>query len=123
MAPSSRPWGRSGASTGYPTWTLLARMFALAWPGEPAHRVTALSAVAGALALVVLMRVLKRLTSPAAALAGAVLVGASLTVRWASIYPEVYAVAVLLLVVAARRERCGPSRTPRCAPRWSPPPA
>jgi transmembrane protein TMEM260 (protein O-mannosyltransferase) len=89
---------------GYPTWTLLARLFAMVWPGEPAHRVTALSAVAGAAALVVLMRVMERLgASRAAVLAGVVLAGASITFRWASIYPEVYAVAALLLLVGAER--------------------
>ncbi len=89
---------------GYPTWTLLARLFALVWPGEPARRVTALSAVAGAVALVVLMRLLRRLgASTGVALAGVILVGAAVTFRWASIYPEVYAVAALLLIVAAER--------------------
>lgn len=90
--------------TGYPTWTLCGRLFAMAWPGEPARRVTALSAVAGAAALVVLMRNLGLLgAAPAVALAGVALVAAGVTFRWASIYPEVYALAALLFLVALER--------------------
>ncbi len=90
--------------TGYPTWTLGGRLFALAWPGEPARRVTALSAVAGAAALVALMRILALLgAAPGVAIAGALLVAAGVTFRWASIYPEVYSLAVLLFLIAVER--------------------
>ena len=89
---------------GYPAWTLCGRLFVMAWPGEPARRVTALCAVAGTAALVVLLRILWLLGAPpVVALAGVVLVGASVTFRWASIYPEVYSLAVLVFLVALER--------------------
>ena len=90
--------------TGYPTWTLWARPFAALWPGEPARRVTASSAVAGAAAPVVVMAILRRLgAAPVVELAGALLVAAGVTVRWSSIYPEVYALASLLFLLALER--------------------
>lgn len=90
--------------TGYPAWTLCGRLFALAWPGEPARRATALSAVAGAAALAVLVRVVASLgASPGVILSAVVLVGAGVTLRWASLYPEVYALAALLHLIALER--------------------
>lgn len=90
---------------GYPTWTVCARFFATVWPGEPARRITALSCVAGAGALVAFLCLLERLGAPfGVALVGVILAGAGITFRWSSIYPEVYSVATLLLIVAT--ERC-----------------
>ncbi|HKQ58085.1 MAG TPA: hypothetical protein VJY35_09475, partial [Candidatus Eisenbacteria bacterium] len=74
------------------------------WPGEPARRATAVSAVAGAVALVVLVRILERVrAAPGTAVAGVILVGAGVTFRWASIYPEVYAIAVVFFLLALER--------------------
>ena len=90
--------------TGYPTWTLCARLFQRVWPGEPARRATAVSAVAGAVALVALLRILERVRAASGtAVAGVILVGTGVTFRWASIYPEVYALATLFFLLGLER--------------------
>lgn len=89
--------------SGYPSFVLLGRLFALL-PGDPAFRITALCAVCGAAALVAFMLLLFELgASTRAALAGVAVYGASFTLRWASIRAEVYALAFLLATLALWR--------------------
>ncbi|MBI1796765.1 MAG: hypothetical protein HYR74_06915, partial [Candidatus Eisenbacteria bacterium] len=77
--------------------------FGALWPGPLAFRATALSACCGAAAVAALVVLLGEMgLGLAAALAGAALIGAGFTFRLASIRPEVYTLAGLLLVLAFR---------------------
>ena len=89
--------------SGYPSFVLLGRLFALL-PGDAAFRITAMCAACGAAALVVVVRMLRELgASSSTALAGAAVYGSSFTLRWSSIHAEVYALTWLLAALALWR--------------------
>lgn len=86
---------------GYPLWTMLGQSLTPLLPGEPAFRVTTMNALFGAAAVAVIPFVVAALGAPAlAGIAAALLTGLAMTVRWSSIWPEVYALAILLFLVA-----------------------
>lgn len=86
---------------GYPLWTMLGQILTPLLPGEPAFRVTTMNAVFGAAAVALIPLVVAALGAPGpAGLAAALLTGLSVTVRWSSIWPEVYALAILLFLIA-----------------------
>jgi hypothetical protein len=90
--------------SGYPSFVLLGKVFGTLLPGDPAFRITAMCAVCGAATLVAFMLLVLELgVSLEAAVAGAIVYGASFTLRWASIRAEVYALAFLLQALALWR--------------------
>jgi hypothetical protein len=90
--------------SGYPSFVMLGHAFGALLPGDPAFRITAMCAACGAATLVAFMLLSLELgASLGAAVAGAIVYGASFTLRWASIRAEVYALAFLLEALALWR--------------------
>ena len=85
--------------TGYPTFIMLGRIFGWLLGGDPAHRITVMSAFFAAAAVCVLFLVLMKLGLPAGiALAGSVVYGLSFTFWWSAIRPEVYTLSIFLFL-------------------------
>lgn len=104
--------GGIGHPSGYPTFILLGHLFGWLVPGDPAHRITVMSAVFGGVAVLGFGLLLADLgLSAAGVLGGALLFGASFTVWWAAIRCEVYTLAIacflLSLGVTLRALRSG----------------
>ena len=102
--------------TGYPTAILAGRVFGRLLPGDRAHRITMMSAVLGAIAVALVLRLLVELgLSLPGAFAGAMLYGSTYTFWCSALRAEVYtwsiSLAVLAIwrtVVALRSGRTGP---------------
>ena len=85
--------------TGYPTFVLLGQIFGRIPGGDPARRITAMSAFFAAASVCVLFLVLKRyVLSTGTALAGAVAYGFSFTFWWSAIRAEVYTLSIFLFL-------------------------
>jgi hypothetical protein len=107
--------GGVGHPSGYPTFIMLGQAVARLVPGDPAHRITVMSAVFGGLGVLAFGLLLAELgLSAAGTLAGALLFAASFTVWWAAIRCEVYSLGIscflLGLVAALRALRSGTNR-------------
>ena len=87
--------------SGYPLYVLVSRVFALALPGDPAHRVNLMSAVFGAASVATLAGVALELgLGGAAALGAAILLGAGFNFWAASLRAEVYTLSVFVFLLA-----------------------
>jgi hypothetical protein len=99
-------------SSGYPTFILLGQVFGRLIPGDPAHRITVMSAVFGSIGVLAFGLLLAELglAIPAVA-AGALLLATSFTMWWSATRAEVYTLAVacffLALIAATRALRTG----------------
>ena len=102
---------------GYPTYTMLGKLFSLLPFGAPATRVQALSSVAATVAcLCVYALVIRSTGSRIAAIASAVLYGVSSTMWWMAIVAEVYALnAAFFFAVLLLCSRVSDGATPRLA--------
>jgi hypothetical protein len=86
--------------TGYPTFVLLGRVFGSILGGEPAHRITVMSAVFGAASICAFITVLLKLGLPMwGAVSGALVYAMSFTFFWSSIRTEVYTVAIFMFFI------------------------
>ena len=75
--------------TGYPTFVLLGQVAAHVLPGDPAHRITLMCALAGAASVGLFALLLAELAlSWGAVLAGALFFGGTFTLWWAAIRPS-----------------------------------
>ncbi len=89
---------------GYPLFVMLGRVFGSIPLGEPARRITVMSALLGALCVAcVYLLARTHVRACGAALAAAILYGTSFTFWWSAIGPEVYTLAVLLYLFAVGR--------------------
>jgi hypothetical protein len=89
---------------GYPTFALLGQVAGRLLPGDPAHRITLMCGVAGAMSVALFAMLLAELgLAWGAVLGGAVLYAGTFTLWWASIHVEVYALATALAVFALWR--------------------
>jgi len=107
--------GGIGHPSGYPTFIMLGQVFGRLVPGDPAHRITVMSAVFGGVGVLAFGLLLAELgLSAAGVLGGALLFAASFTVWWSAIRTEVYTLGItcflLGLVVALRALRSGRNR-------------
>ncbi len=107
--------GGVGHPSGYPTFIMLGQVFGRLVPGDPAHRITVMSAVFGGVGVLAFGLLLIELgLSAAGTLAGTLLFAASFTVWWAAIRCEVYTLAIacflLCLVATLRAFRSGARR-------------
>jgi len=90
--------------TGYPTAILIGRLFGWLIPGDPAHRITMMSAVFGAIAVALVLRLLVELgLSLRGAFAGAMLYGFSYTFWNSALRAEVYTFSISLALFAIWR--------------------
>ena len=93
--------GGLGHPSGYPTFILLGHLFGRLVPGDPAHRITVMSAFFGGGAVLAFGLFLAGLgLSAAGVLGGALLFGASFTVWWAAIRCEVYTLAIACFLLS-----------------------
>ena len=93
--------GGVGHPSGYPTFIMLGQVFGKVLGGDPAHRITIMSAFFGAAAVCVLFLVLMKLGLPVwAALAGSVVYGLSFTFWWSAIRAEVYTLSIFLFLTS-----------------------
>ena len=107
--------GGIGHPSGYPTFIMLGQVFGRLVPGDPAHRITVMSAVFGGVGVLAFGLLLAELElSTAGVLAGALVFAASFTVWWSAIRSEVYTLAIacflLGLGAALRALRRGRNR-------------
>jgi hypothetical protein len=107
--------GGIGHPSGYPTFILLGRVFARLVPGDPAHRITVMSALFGGTAVLAFGLLLAELGLTAAGVwAGTMLWAASFTLWWSAIRCEVYTLAITCflfgLAAALRALRGGSGR-------------
>lgn len=93
-------------TTGYPAFSLVGRLFGQLPLGDPASRINLMSAVLGAVAAALLVIVgLDFGLSPPAALAGAMIYGATFTFWAAALRAEVYTLSMTLFLLALWRAR------------------
>ena len=107
--------GGIGHPSGYPTFIMLGQVFGRLVPGDPAHRITVMSAVFGGVGVLAFGLLLAELgLSAAGVLGGALLFAASFTVWWAAIRCEVYTLAIACFLpslgATLRALRSGTSR-------------
>ena len=87
--------------SGYPTFIMLGQVFGRVLSGDPAHRITVMSAFFGAVVVCALFLVLVKLGLPVwAALAGSVIYGLSFTFWWSAIRAEVYTLSIFLFLTS-----------------------
>jgi hypothetical protein len=87
--------------TGYPTFVLLGQAFGRLPGGDPARRITAMSAFFAAASVCALFLVLKKYgLSTGIALAGAMVYGFSFTFWWSAIRAEVYTLSIFLFLTS-----------------------
>ena len=87
--------------TGYPTFVLLGKAFGRLPGGDPARRITAMSAFFAAASVCVLFLVLKKFGLPTGiALIGSLVYGFSFTFWWSAIRAEVYTLSIFLFLAS-----------------------
>jgi hypothetical protein len=87
--------------TGYPTFILLGQVFGKLLGGDPARRITVMSAFFAAAAVCILFLALRKFgLSAGIALAGSVVYGLSFTFWWSAIRTEVYTLSVFLFLIS-----------------------
>jgi hypothetical protein len=93
--------GGIGHPTGYPTFIMLGQVFGRLVPGDPAHRITVMSAVFGSVAVLGFGLLMAELgLSAAGVLGGTLLFGASFTMWWSAIRCEVYTLAIACFLLS-----------------------